>query len=152
MGGYQLFVILFTMSIPFAGALKRSGGVSEAISRQLKSVTLKPVKRVSFKFDPFHERVVETRYFMHYITAPKVLKTNLTCSFKTEIQCDRTDPSITFKLVNGEEIVFKSANLTALEMCKLFNKHISVLAPEETVVAAPITAKASKKVTPVKKK
>lgn len=133
------------MSIPFSGAIKRSGGITQAISSQLKKVNLKAVRKVFIQFDPFHDRVTETRYFMHYITAPKVLKTNLSCSFKTEVLCDRTDPSITFNLANGEEVVFNSANLTALEMCKLFNKHISVLAPKETVVASPAATKTLKK-------
>ncbi|XP_014287706.1 large ribosomal subunit protein mL53 [Halyomorpha halys] len=138
------------MSIPFQGTLKRSGGVSAAIVKQLKSLTLKPVNKVSIKFDPFHHKIEETRYFMHYITAPKVQKTNLACKFKTEVVCDRSDPSVTFKLANGDEVIFKSLNLSALEMFKLYNKHITVLAPKETDTAQTIATKSVKKATGIK--
>lgn len=49
------------MSIPFSGSWSRSGGISSAISKQLRTVTLKPVKRIVFKFDPFHQNVLSIR-------------------------------------------------------------------------------------------
>ncbi|KAK9504778.1 hypothetical protein O3M35_008966 [Rhynocoris fuscipes] len=133
------------MSIPFSGTIKLSGGLPAAIYKQLKSVTLKPVKRVQFKFDPFHEKVEQTRYFLYHLTTPSVLKTNLNCTFKTKILCDRSDPSINFTLANGEEIEFKSANLSALEMLKLFNNHISVLVPKDDLTSTPVATKSAKK-------
>uniref|UniRef100_A0A023FA81 Large ribosomal subunit protein mL53 n=1 Tax=Triatoma infestans TaxID=30076 RepID=A0A023FA81_TRIIF len=133
------------MSIPFSGTVKLSGGLSAAIYKQVKSVTLKPVKRIVFKFDPFHEKTEQTRYFMFHISTPSVLKTNLNCKIKTQIICDRCDPSINFTLANGEEIEFKSANLNALEMLTLFNKHISVLVPKEDSTVTPITTKSAKR-------
>jgi large subunit ribosomal protein L53 len=50
------------MSIPYSGTIKRSAGVISAISKQLKSVTLKPAKKIFVTFDPFHEKVTSTRY------------------------------------------------------------------------------------------
>ncbi|CAH1405258.1 unnamed protein product [Nezara viridula] len=138
------------MSVPFQGVLKRSGGITAAIAKQLRTLTLKPVNKVSIKFDPFHHKIEQTRYFMHYITAPKVQKTNLACKFKTEVICDRSDPIVTFKLANGDEVIFKSANLSVLEMFKLYNKHITVLAPKETETAPPIVTKSVKKTTGTK--
>ncbi|KAL1123206.1 hypothetical protein AAG570_002293 [Ranatra chinensis] len=130
------------MSITFSGTLSRSGGVTAAIAKQLKSVNLKPVNKVVFKFDPFHEKVEQTRYFMFHVQTSDVIKTNLSCSFKTEVVCDRSDPVINFSLANGDKVVFKSANLTALEMFKLFNEHISILAPKETITSTPSTLSA----------
>ena len=49
------------MSIPFSGTLTRSGGVTAAIAKQLKKVSLQPVKQVAIKFDPFHDKIEETR-------------------------------------------------------------------------------------------
>lgn len=49
------------MSIPFSGALKRSNGIIAAISKQLKSVNLKGVKRITVTFDPYAENVRSTR-------------------------------------------------------------------------------------------
>ncbi|KAF6214001.1 hypothetical protein GE061_011730 [Apolygus lucorum] len=113
------------MSIPFSGVLGLSGGLTAAIAKQVKSVNLKPVKRVVFKFDPFHDSVEQTRYFMYYMNTEKVAKTNLQCIVKTQIVCDRSDPSVSFSLASGEEFVFKSANLSVLEMLTLYNKHIT---------------------------
>lgn len=49
------------MSIPFSGTLKSSGGLTAAIYKQVKSVTLKPLNRIVIKFDPFHEKIEQTR-------------------------------------------------------------------------------------------
>lgn len=50
------------MSIPFSGTLTRSAGIYSAIGKQLKSVSLKPVKQVVFRFDPFHQNVKTIRF------------------------------------------------------------------------------------------
>lgn len=49
------------MSIPFSGALRKSGGVVSAIGKQVKLLNLRAVKRVTVTFDPFHENVTSTR-------------------------------------------------------------------------------------------
>lgn len=49
------------MSVPFSGALRRSGGIVSAIGKQVKSVNLKGVKRITVQFDPFAENVKSTR-------------------------------------------------------------------------------------------
>lgn len=49
------------MSIPFSGTLRRSGGIVSAIGKQLRSVNLKGVKRITVQFDPFAENVKATR-------------------------------------------------------------------------------------------
>lgn len=49
------------MSIPFSGTLKRSGGVLSAVSKQLRTVNLKALNKVSIRFDPFGEGVAPTR-------------------------------------------------------------------------------------------
>lgn len=49
------------MSVPFSGALRRSGGIVSAIGKQLKGINLKGVKRITVQFDPFAENVKSTR-------------------------------------------------------------------------------------------
>ncbi|XP_049964813.1 39S ribosomal protein L53, mitochondrial [Schistocerca serialis cubense] len=119
------------MSIYNSGTFTRSSGLISAISKQLRSVTLKPVKKISVKFDPFQENVTETRNFLFHISSPKILSSNTSCVIKTDILCDRSEPNISFFLVNGESVIFKSKNLTALELLQLYNKHITPLAPAE---------------------
>lgn len=63
------------MSIPFSGTFTKSGGLFSAISKQVKLVNLKPVKKVLFKFDPFHDKAAETRlvhffYIKIYVSFP----------------------------------------------------------------------------------
>ena len=49
------------MSIYYSGALRRSNGIVAAIAKQLKSVNLKAVKRVTVSFNPFNENAKSTR-------------------------------------------------------------------------------------------
>jgi large subunit ribosomal protein L53 len=137
------------MSVRFSGTLKRSGGIGSAIAKQLRLLNLKPVKKIEVKFDPFKKNVTETREFLFSLTGTEVLATNLNCKVKTDILCDRSEPSVTFTLSSNEVIVFKTGNLTNLELLRLCNKHITPLAStEEPETVAPKTKsekKASKK-------
>lgn len=49
------------MSIYYSGTLKRSGGIASAISKQLKQINLKGVKRIEITFDPFAKEVTSAR-------------------------------------------------------------------------------------------
>lgn len=50
------------MSIYYSGTYRRSAGVVSAIGKQLKLINLKPVKKISVQFDPFHENAKSVRY------------------------------------------------------------------------------------------
>lgn len=50
------------MSIHFSGTFTRSAGVISAITKQLKFVNLKPVKKIEVQFDPFQEHAVTARW------------------------------------------------------------------------------------------
>ncbi|KAL0851047.1 hypothetical protein ABMA28_006938 [Loxostege sticticalis] len=130
------------MSIPASGTLRRSAGVVSAIGKQLKSVNLKAAKRITVKFDPFGENVTHTRNFLHYISAPRISLTNPNCALKTEIVCDRSEPTVDITILPAisekeqvSKVTFKSGNLTCLELLQLLNKHVSSLAPVEKPVA-----------------
>lgn len=49
------------MSIYFSGCFTRSGGIVSAIAKQLKTINLKPVKKITVQFDPFHDNAVSVR-------------------------------------------------------------------------------------------
>ncbi|KAK0180264.1 hypothetical protein PV327_005926 [Microctonus hyperodae] len=119
------------MSIPFAGVIRVPRTIMSAVSRNVKMLNLKPVNKITVQFDPFYENVVETRNLLHYLSGPRVAKTNLNCVLKANVVCDRSEPTITCDLENGNKVLFKCANLNALEILQLFNKHITVLAPPE---------------------
>nr|AAL28461.1 GM05817p [Drosophila melanogaster] len=134
------------MSVPFIGALRRSGGIVSAIGKQLKSVNLKGVKRITVQFDPFAENVKSTREFLFLLSTPKVAATNPKCVVKPEIVCDRQPANIKFALIDSaqeqaqvKEIRFNSDNLNTLELLQLCNKHVSSLAPREEITNKVLT-------------
>lgn len=50
------------MSIPFTGTINSwSGGVSSAIAKEARKLSLKPVKKITFQFDPFLKESEQTR-------------------------------------------------------------------------------------------
>ncbi|XP_017490528.1 PREDICTED: 39S ribosomal protein L53, mitochondrial-like [Rhagoletis zephyria] len=130
------------MSIHFSGALKRSNGLIAAISKQLKSVNLKGVKRITVTFDPFAENVRPARDFLSLLSAPKISLTNPNCVLKTDVVCNRQPAQVKFSLIDSaqekvqvKEIRFISENLTTLELLQLLNKHVSALAPVEEITS-----------------
>ncbi|KPI94967.1 PREDICTED: 39S ribosomal protein L53, mitochondrial [Papilio xuthus] len=140
------------MSIPYSGTVRRSGGVVSAIAKQLRGVNLKAAKRITVKFDPFSDNVGHTRNFLHLISSPKIAVTNPNCSLKTEVVCDRSEPTINISIAplitetaKVKNVVIKSGNLTCLEILQLLNKHISSLAPVEQVSSVVQTKSEKKK-------
>ncbi|XP_013197097.1 large ribosomal subunit protein mL53 [Amyelois transitella] len=139
------------MAVPYSGTVRRSLGVVSAIGKQLKAVNLKAAKRITVTFDPFGDNVTHTRNFLHYISSPKISLTNPNCSLKTEVVCDRSEPTIDITLLPNiaekakiKKVTFKSSNLTCLELLQLLNKHVSSLAPVEQPVTT-IQTKSEKK-------
>lgn len=113
------------MSIVFSGCKSRSGGIQKAITKQIKLVNLKPLTKITVRFDPFHDKTKDTRDFLFYMSSSKIAATNILCNLKTEILCDRSDPVIECDYESKEKLILKSANLTSLELLKIFNKHVS---------------------------
>ncbi|XP_003400153.1 39S ribosomal protein L53, mitochondrial [Bombus terrestris] len=120
------------MSIPFNGTRTRSAGLISAIAKHLRNLTLKPVKSIDIKFDPFHDKGLEARDFLFQITTPKIIATNPRCTVKPCVVSNLSEPIITFNLLSGDKIVCKGANLTSLNILELYNKHITPLAPRES--------------------
>ncbi|XP_033337735.2 mitochondrial ribosomal protein L53 [Megalopta genalis] len=133
------------MSLPFSGVRSRSKGLISAIAKHLRSLTLKPVKSISVKFDAFNPNALETRDFFFHITTPKIIATNPRCIVKPEIVSDLSDPVVTFKLLSGDNVVVKSANLTSLNILELYNKHITPLSPTAPETGSENTANIEKK-------
>ncbi|XP_076639543.1 large ribosomal subunit protein mL53-like [Colletes latitarsis] len=117
----------FKMSLPFNGARSRSKGVISAIAKQLRTLSLKPVKSIYIKFDPFHENALQIRNFFFQITTPKIIATNAHCIVKPQIVSDQSEPTVTMKLISGDSVILKSAHLSCLNMLELYNKHITPL-------------------------
>jgi len=65
---------------------------------EVQKVDLRPIKRVSFKFDPFTPNIVQFRDLIFHLSAAKIRETNPKCVFKTEVASDRSDPVLSCKL------------------------------------------------------
>jgi len=125
--------------------IKRTVGGLADVYVQLKKVDFRPVKKVSFKFDPFSPNITQFRDLVFYLSSAKLRDTNPKCLFKTEIASDRSDPELTCKLENGSQLIFKAKNLTALEILERFNKIIHPLLPPEPSEGAVIPKTKSQK-------
>nr|ABM55606.1 hypothetical protein [Maconellicoccus hirsutus] len=138
------------MALKYTGTGTRSGGIYHAIKKQLDLLNLEPAKRITFQFDPFGDNALSMRHFLFIINGKQAWKTNPNCRIKTEIVCDRREPTIDVALNNGESILFKCRHFDHLDMIKLFNKYITVLAPKPvevtpTAIQSKIIRKSAKK-------
>ncbi|KAJ8881044.1 hypothetical protein PR048_017517 [Dryococelus australis] len=131
------------MAVYAGRTFTRSGGLVGAITHQLRTVTLKPLKKIDVTFDPFGENAKDIREFMFFISSPKVRQTNPSCPIRANVVNDRSEPNIVLKLINGENLIFRSGNLTTLELFKLLNNYVTPLAPVEEV-EAPVATKGSR--------
>jgi len=121
-----------------SGLVHKRTAYFQLLYDQVKAVDLKPVSRIQYKFDPFGENTKEIRNFMFYLSAPRIRDSNIKCSFKTEVVCDLSEPTVVCKLVDGKTLTFKTENLTAYEILKEFNRIVLPLVPppQDTPVAA----------------
>lgn len=88
---------------------------------EVKKFHLRPIKKLSFQFDPFHENAKTVRDFYFHISSKKIRKTNQSCVFKADVVNDRSEPTISVDLSNGLNVLFKCSNLSTLEVSKEFN-------------------------------
>ncbi|GFW67111.1 hypothetical protein TNCV_4031291 [Trichonephila clavipes] len=81
---------------------------------EVKKFHLRPVKKLSFQFDPFHENAKTVRDFYFHISSKKIRKTNQSCVLKADVVNDRSEPTISVDLkVNNGEVEGEAQLLTA---------------------------------------
>jgi hypothetical protein len=129
------------------GLVRKPGGLLYFLGQQLKLVDLRPVKRITYKFDPFHPNTKDFRALMFHMSSLKVRETNYNCTFKTEVLSDMSEPLMLCKLENGTQIKFEASNLTNLEILEALNRitHPLLPPPEDLTVEAPKTKSQKKK-------
>jgi len=117
------------MSIPLTKLYKRIRGFEGLLGAAVKSINLKPLKNITFTFDPFDQDANTIRRTMHIFNLIKVRETNLKCLVKNNVVCDRSDPTAEFELSNGKILKFHTANLNTLEVIEELNKYALPLVP-----------------------
>ncbi|KAG7176229.1 39S ribosomal protein L53, mitochondrial-like [Homarus americanus] len=122
------------MALPYthSGTFTRSAGLYSALAKQSSLLNLKPVKRITFSFDPLSEKAIVVRHTLNFFHLEKVRESNLKCLLKTTVLSTRADPTIEVKLVNGKTLLFKAVNLQPLEILKKFNELVSSQAEAES--------------------
>jgi len=118
--------------IPRQGPANPRASAWEQTKIQLKTVNMKPVKKVHYKFDPFHPKPHSIMQVMFHLSAEKIQKSNPKCLWKTEVVCDRSEPTITLELNEGDTLMFKTANLQLLEILSTLNGYVLPRVKEET--------------------
>lgn len=102
---------------------------------------------------------------MFYLSTSKLLETNINCSIKTNVVCDRSEPQIKVDLgkvgyalplrhiwykilvyFDFRKLTFLANNLTTLELFQLLNKHLEPLIPKEEEPTNVLAAKIKQKV------
>jgi len=91
---------------------------------QLIKVNMKPVKRVHYTFDPFHPKVDSIRKVIHRFSCERIQKSNPKCFYKTEVVCDRSEPTMKIELDEGNSLLFKTANLSEEEIVTMINDYV----------------------------
>ncbi|XP_076338804.1 mitochondrial ribosomal protein L53 [Tachypleus tridentatus] len=94
--------------------------VKKALYKTVKELHLRPVQQVKIKFDPFHPNVESVRNLLFFLSIKRVRESNMKCSLKTEVTNDRSEPQVDLKLASGQKVIFKTSNLTSLELTREF--------------------------------
>lgn len=92
--------------------------------------TLKDIKRVDIKFNPFHPNSGNVREFYHAITDRKALRSNPECVTKSHIVCDTSDPLVTVKFNDNHKLVINGKYLESNHFVKLI-RHFQAIHKDE---------------------
>jgi len=122
--------------IPRQGPANPRANSWEQTKIQLKKINMKPVKKVHYKFDPFHPKPHSIMQVMTHLSSEKIQKSNPKCMWKTEVVCDRSEPTLTLELNEGDSLMFKTANLQVLEILANLNEYVLPRVKDETETPA----------------
>lgn len=90
--------------------------------RELFGFSLKNIKRLEVKFDPFHPNACNVREFYQGATDKKSLKTNPECVTKAQIACDQSDPLVTVHYQDNHKLVINSKYLESNHIIRVIRQ------------------------------
>lgn len=90
-----------------SGLVRKPSGLIHEIIHQLKVVDLRPVQRIEYKFDPFHQSAKHVRDLSFWLSSPKIRDTNFKCVFKTSVLSNLSPPEIHCKLGKAPQFYSK---------------------------------------------
>ncbi|XP_064597632.1 uncharacterized protein LOC135464076 [Liolophura sinensis] len=101
------------------------------VSSLLKSLTLKGVKKMTFRFDPYHPKVFSIRELLFITNSPRILETNLNCDVKVDVKSDRSEPVFDVEFIDDSKAVFKTENLLIEDIMTRFHRLCEEKCPEQ---------------------
>lgn len=90
--------------------------------RELVDFSLKQVRRIEVKFDPFHANAAAVREFYQEATARRRLKASPEIVTRAQVVCDNSDPLVTLQFANNHKLVLNAKHLQAAHIVKLIKK------------------------------
>lgn len=90
--------------------------------RDVVSLSLKNIKRLEVKFDPFHPNASSVRTFYSGVTTKKRLKSNPECIFRAEIVDDNTDPLVTVQFKDDHKLILNGKYLEPSHFVQLIRE------------------------------
>lgn len=89
---------------------------------EILGFSLKNIKRLEVKFDPFHPNAGNVREFYQGATDRKKLMTNPETITKAEIVSDNSDPLVTVQFIDNHKLVINSKYLESNHIAKLIKQ------------------------------
>lgn len=89
---------------------------------EILGFSLKNIKKLEVKFNPFHPNAGNVREFYQGVTAKKSLKTNLETITKASIVTDSSDPLVTVQFTDNHKLVLNSKYLESNHIVKLIKQ------------------------------
>ncbi|CAL1532908.1 unnamed protein product [Lymnaea stagnalis] len=105
--------------------------IRKATTYLVKRMHLRPVKKVKFTFDPYMKTASSIREAASTLHFPDILETNLGTVLTFDIKSDRTEPQIDVEFNDGHKLVFKTGNLTQLEILDYFFEYVDEKDPKK---------------------
>ncbi|GAV03975.1 hypothetical protein RvY_14328 [Ramazzottius varieornatus] len=112
-------------------------GYERAVSKVLKLISLKPINEIQFTVDPFTMNIKSARESMTYLSADKVLESNPRLEVRTKVVDDRSEPTMLATFADGKKYLFKTANLTGLEIMEQLDRLSLLREPRNMALIKP---------------
>ena len=124
--------------IPFEGRVPNFDNPQIEFYLKTRLINLQPVKKITFKFDPFTKNCAGVRDMIAVMASERVRRTNPKCGFKTDVVDDGSEPTMRVELGGdheGKKILFEAGLLSSHDILEQFNRIVLPLVKDETETA-----------------
>lgn len=89
---------------------------------QVVGFSLKNIRRIEVKFNPFHENAANIREFYQGVTQKRRSKTNPECIFRAQVVCDNSDPLVTIQFRDNHKLVLNTKHIESGDIVKVIRQ------------------------------